>query len=479
MTVVRLKKSKTRTLILMFWFIVVGLYLFTRLYNLTLLPIFFDEANYIFWAKVINQTNQHWFVSLSGGKPAPYIWFIVLAFKTLPAINYLVAARLTSVFFGLVTMFGVYSLGNATLGRRVAFAAVFLYVICPFALFHDRLALYDSMLLAMVTWASYFVIKRKAVLWGLFLGFALLTKASALAYEILLPAAYLILNNFKKLRLIVIAFIASQIVANVQIVSKGYLEYIQKSVDYTPGGKSFNLIEQIFIPNLVSSVDWLSKYFTSPILLICLAGMLLLIFKKGRIGLFYALLGIAPVIGFSFLGKIYFPRYILVTVPFLLIPGAYFLNVLASKFRFTTFAVLPFILFLAVKFDSNLIFSPQNANFPKIDRWQYITGDPSGYGINEIFNSISTLRQTTMVTESEYYGNLFVIAQIYYFENPKVKIIRRWWNVNVDKEISLAHKLGHVFYVTAQNSAPFNARPLKTAHRPENESAVYLFKIEP
>src|SRR5207244_3047272 len=97
------------------------LYFFTRLYNLTLLPIFFDEANYIFWAKQITATNAHWFLPLSAVKPIPLIWFIVTFLKIFPSADYLLAGRLPSVLLGFLTFIGTYKLANFLFGKRVAF----------------------------------------------------------------------------------------------------------------------------------------------------------------------------------------------------------------------------------------------------------------------------------------------------------------------------------------------------------------------
>src|SRR5438128_6268433 len=70
-------------------------YLFTRLFHLTILPIFTDEAEYIYWAKLIATTNKQWFISLIGTQPPLFIWSMVPFLKILP--SYLVAGRMASV----------------------------------------------------------------------------------------------------------------------------------------------------------------------------------------------------------------------------------------------------------------------------------------------------------------------------------------------------------------------------------------------
>ncbi len=408
--------------------LIVFIYFFLRLFNLSSLPIFFDEANYIFWAKRIADSNQHWFLPLAYGKPVPFIWLITLFLKVLPNNFYLVAGRLPSVLFGILTLIGIYKLGTYVFNIKVGLVAAFLYELTPFALFYDRMALYDSMLSSVLIWAVFFMFQRQAVLWGLFLGFALLTKASALSYELLMPAAYLVANNFKKVRLIIIAFVVSQIVANVQIVSSGYSDYLKKSLDYTPGVQTINRTHDIFIPNLILSWQWLSAYLTQPILFLIIIGLGFLIWKKTRLGLAFFILGVIPVVGFSFLGKIYFPRYLLFTLPLFLIPTAYLLTYLATKFKFVMFVILPFILFLCVKFDFFLLTAPWRANFPEIDRWQYVSGYPSGYGLEPIFSFIhneSQDKKIHLIVQGSFshYPNAFFLE---FWDNKNVWIEERW-----------------------------------------------------
>lgn len=468
------KKSITPVLIVI-------IYLVTRLYNLTLLPIFFDEANYIFWAKQIAETNQHWFISLSAGKPVPFIWSIVFFLKLLPKEDYLLAGRLPSVFFGLITLFGTYKLGNYIFGKRIGLAAGLLYVISPFALFHDRMGLYDSMLSAMIIWTTYYIFRKQAVMWGVFLGGALLTKASALSLEILGPMAYLILGNFKKIRLIFIALIVSQIVANMHIVSKGYFEYISKSLDYTPGAKSFETINQIFIPNLFLSWDWLSNFITPPIFILSFAATAFMFWKKTRVALAFIVLGIIPIIGFSFLGRIYFPRYLLFTLPFFLISTSYLLDALIRKNRLLVFLTLPLLIILAIKFDFFLLTDPSKAPFSEIDRIQYVSGQPSGYGLSAIYDRLDreiNHRDITLVIESDYYGHLLSATNLKYFHNKNIHIIRRWPNVIDDSLILQANKIGPVFYLTeTEVKLSFQTVKIAQGKKPGNVSGVYLFRI--
>ncbi len=84
--------------------VLIAVFLFSRLYNLTLLPIFTDESIYIYWAKVIESSHDQYFISLTDGKPPLLIWMISVFLTILPDSWYLVAGRLPAVIAGLVVL---------------------------------------------------------------------------------------------------------------------------------------------------------------------------------------------------------------------------------------------------------------------------------------------------------------------------------------------------------------------------------------
>src|SRR3989344_1207288 len=81
---------------------------FLRLYNLTILPIFGDEAIYIRWAQVMRAEPGLRFVPLSDGKQPLFMWVVIPFFKIIH--DPLVAARVVSVFTGIGSLIGVFVL---------------------------------------------------------------------------------------------------------------------------------------------------------------------------------------------------------------------------------------------------------------------------------------------------------------------------------------------------------------------------------
>src|SRR6187431_3384432 len=90
--------------------VIAVLYFLLRLYNLTSLPIFTDEAIYIRWAQVAKQDAVWRFISLTDGKQPMYVWWAMILLKFIKDPLY--AGRFVSVLTGFATVVGLFFLGN-------------------------------------------------------------------------------------------------------------------------------------------------------------------------------------------------------------------------------------------------------------------------------------------------------------------------------------------------------------------------------
>src|SRR3990167_11134103 len=129
------------------WGIVVGLaiialFFLLRLPNLTLQPIFADEAIYIRWAQVMRAEPTLRFLPLSDGKTPLFMWAMIPFLKFFH--DPLFAGRLLSVASGFFTLLGVFFLAKKVFNIRTAFWASLLYAVTPYSVFFDRMALVDS-----------------------------------------------------------------------------------------------------------------------------------------------------------------------------------------------------------------------------------------------------------------------------------------------------------------------------------------------
>ena len=127
------------------------IFLSLRLINLSIFPIFADEAIYIRWSQLAWQGN--YFIPLSDGKTPLFMWVLS---PLLQIINDpLIAGRLLSIISGLATLIGVYLFTQKLFNKKTALIASTMVVLNPFLLFYDRLSLVDSLLTAIIVWVYY------------------------------------------------------------------------------------------------------------------------------------------------------------------------------------------------------------------------------------------------------------------------------------------------------------------------------------
>ena len=91
------KKNNFYIKILLTFFLVI-LYFFSRLQNLTSIPVFCDEAIYIRWAQIIQAEDTMRFVPQSDGKQPLFMWINAVTLKLFS--DPLVSGRIISVFSG-------------------------------------------------------------------------------------------------------------------------------------------------------------------------------------------------------------------------------------------------------------------------------------------------------------------------------------------------------------------------------------------
>ena len=127
------------------WILLPLSYLITRLVNFKILPIFTDEAIYSFWSQVVLHDPANRFISLEDGKQPLFIWIAAIFQKFVS--DPLVATRLVSVLAGLGSLIGIYIVSDLLFkNKKIALISSVLYIILPFTLLYDRLAIFDSLL---------------------------------------------------------------------------------------------------------------------------------------------------------------------------------------------------------------------------------------------------------------------------------------------------------------------------------------------
>ena len=166
--------------------LIIGMLTFiTRVINLDLVPIFTDEAIYIRWAQIGLADPAHRFISLTDGKQPLFTWLMYPMLMVFS--DPLIAGRFVSVLSAVGTSIGLYFLGRKLFSQRAGIITALLYIIVPFTLVYDKLALMDSLLSMFFVWGLYLAIHLiqkprldVSLLLGMCAGLGMLTKSNGL-----------------------------------------------------------------------------------------------------------------------------------------------------------------------------------------------------------------------------------------------------------------------------------------------------------
>lgn len=364
-----------------------ALYFVTRVMSLSALPIFLDEAVHLQWAERLFDEGRILRPVGSGRLLAVAAYGLALPFD-----DRLGAARLIASFAGGATLVLTMLLAHRLFGTRASAVAGALYVLSPFALVYDRLALSDGFLSACVTALMLATARlvqdpdarppRLAV--ALLMALAIVSKVSAPLFFLGVPLGVLALASDRRtaLRAATVAgalglLCASPMLwffaANSGEVASSHL------VNPEAAGSTV-------AATLLDMREWARSYFSVPVLLAATAALFVLrdgraLWLGGSVALPFAL--------FALFSQPWSARYVLPTLPPLLLLIAGGVEALASRLKprgaaiaacgLTALTALSFL-----PFDKALLLDPARAPYPPDDRRQLVTGWPSGYGVREI-----------------------------------------------------------------------------------------------
>lgn len=400
--------------------LLVALFLASRLIHLLALPIFVDEGMHISRAQRMLATGNFLHETLAG--KFLHIWLLI-SIVNWPG-NPLMAARALSAITGLASGIATFYLARLLWPRQnIGWIAALIYLVLPLPLINDRMALADSLLTVLTTLIlilSFKLIRQPSsatgYALGVCLGLAYLTKLNGLIYLAIPIFSLILLKGWQQSAKILIRPYLVAFVVSLPTVTEFPRQFLSVAVRglSNPMGPQISTITW-WLYSLAETWLDLTAYVTWPILL--LAGMRLLYGLRSRereASLFAVLLLLTPAV-YALLGKdVWYSRYLLPIVPLLAVLAARTLTDLASLLAQQTrlkqsgmwLALLCLLTLLpGMIFNYQLITNPSYAPFTPVDRWQYITGWPSGYGLAE---AVTWLRQ-----EAAKKGPLVVITSIY------------------------------------------------------------------
>jgi hypothetical protein len=381
----------------------VVLYLASRLTHLARLPVFIDEAIHIGWAR--ETLAGHWEAGMLVGKWLPVK---VMALFLMAPLHPLVAARLGSVVAGAATLLAILFIGRSLFSLKEGYLAGLLYVLIPFALLYDRLALADSYLTAFGAWAIYFSVRT--VVHGSRLGpwllaatlvAAVLSKLTGALYLAIPLLAVLLLSPRQDwaqgLRRVTPALLPPLIVLVYLVQREAGTQLLGNQVGLELGGE---LIRRS-LANSADLAGWLWMLLTPPVALLSVVAMAWAFahLKEPAVAFLLAIL-VTTTAAYVVASDTWFPRYVLFALaPLALLMGRFLVAVYEAVARaaqrsddkpagksVAAIGVLALVALLTwpAVVGGQWVFEPPKAALPQVERWQYVTGWPSGYGVPEL-----------------------------------------------------------------------------------------------
>lgn len=436
------KKNKLSIVV---WLAIILIYLLLRMTNLTIIPVFADEAIYIRWAQVMRAESSLRFLPLSDGKQPLFMWLVIPFLKIFK--DPLIAARMLSVLSGLGTMVGIFVFSYLLLENQCfsTFAAVF-YLTSPFAFFFDRLALVDNLLSFFGVWfltLSLWLVKKPrldlAMICGIILGLALITKSPAVIFALLLPVTVILFSfdSSEKRNLIfhlgkllffwLVIYLFGFAIYNLLRLGPEFHMIGIRNKDYV-----FSFTEVLkhplnpFLGNFKNIISWFWIWTTPPVFILSLFGFFLSLKKNFKVALLLIIWLFLPLIAQSALAKVFTARYVLFSLPIFFWFAAYFLEQLMGLKKKTLAAGLGILIFLFPIYQIFLLISnPEKAWLPENERRGYLELWTAGYGIKEasVFLKEVAKEEKVLVGTEGYFGTLPDGLQIYLEKVPNITII--------------------------------------------------------
>jgi 4-amino-4-deoxy-L-arabinose transferase-like glycosyltransferase len=416
-----------------------------RVFNLTGLPVFGDEAIYLRWAQVMRAEPTLRFLPLSDGKQPLFMWTVIPFFKIFA--DPLFAGRMVSALAGIATTVGVFGLSYIlSNSKKAALVAAVLYGLSPFSVFFDRLALADSMLNAFAVWTLFFaVLSAKtlrldfAMIAGFCLGGALLTKSPALYCALLLPTAWLfasfsknkkgrILTLVKLLSLTLVTLFIGYGMYNILRLGPNFHMIGIRNQDYVyPLTQIITSPFKPLIHNLKQIVNFFWLLGPGLFISLYILGLFIGLRRNLKVALVLAAWSLVPIFAAAEFSKTMTARYVFLAVPFAAatISLVFLENQKTVQKLFGILLAFSLIHSLMVNF--RLITNPELAPLPRSERSGFLEEWTSGYGIKEVGEILrgvhqSQNRQIIVGTEG-FFGTLPDGLQMYLNDILDIKVI--------------------------------------------------------
>jgi 4-amino-4-deoxy-L-arabinose transferase-like glycosyltransferase len=449
-----------------------------RILNLTILPVFADEAIYIRWSQVMGAEPTLRFLPLSDGKQPLFMW--ILMFLVTRFQDPLFIGRLLSVFCGMATILGIFVLSLILFKSvKAALVASMVWAFSPFSLFFDRMALVDSMLAMFICWTLVFgVLTAKtrrfdmAMLTGFALGFASLTKSPAIFAAVLLPSVW-VLGNFSKKRkklavellyslfLTLVSYVIALVMYNIQRLGPNFQLLTSRTEDYVfPLSHLWQNPKDPFIFHFDRALQWIWIMGPWAVYLLIAYSLLPIDRRNCKEKLLLIIWFLVPLTVQAMFAKVFTARYILFTLPPLVVlAGSSFVSLKKKKLSGKILILIfGFFVAQALVYDRQLLTNPEKANLPRSERSGYLEEWTAGTGIREVSDFIKKEHfkdpNTKIVVGTEgYFGTLPDGLQMYIQGTPNIVVIGVGLNISeIPESLVESKNAGNKTYLVANSS---------------------------
>lgn len=495
------------------------LFLLTRLIFLTHLPIFNDEAIYLHWGLDFMRNFGRGVTPVTiGGKQlgVPLLFGLV---QLLP-FDPLLLGRFLSVIFSLVTYLASIAIFRKLFPNRPSAFLSLLLIFSPFLLFFDRMALIDSIVVAVYS-ASLFLVLNilerptlgRSFLLGTLLAFGWWMKSTILLAfpTIFLIFAFEIFQNRKRIKALSISYATILLTFFLFILPVLFHpNYWKLPLQETERLLTFSEILSIPISFWLVNFQQILTYFfiyATPLVFFAFSFGIFSFGKSfwqvptlhrdaSRIRTIFLWFFVPTLIELFFFRRID-SRYIVLTVPSFLLIVAYMLdsglpaeasakgeNQRIKLYQFLTGGTAAFFSLL-------LIFSPLSFYslfrvFPVIqdDLSQYVSGWPSGYGVKEAVEYVKekSAGKPTFVFVRNDSGNPEDAVYVYLSKEKNIRVLPTFYLEFIRGEKEALITSGTLFYFISRGPqyAGLESRltELTRFKKPLDDEFVGVYKLK-
>ena len=417
------------------------------------------------------------------------MWLVV------PLLKYfspLIAGRLLSIISGyfillsLIILFSIYQNFSSKKNKPQLFLLesiqkniytniipALIYIFLPFSFFFDRLAVPDNLLSLFGLLSIIFTILLikfprldLSMLLGLMLGLTWITKSPAIYFVVLSIFGFLFMGNIKKIYYPIISITFAYSIYNLLRLGPQFHQIALRNLDYIwPISEIIKHPFDPLKPHFFDLINLYIKYISLPFILVFFIN-----FKKlNKLYIFILAIFLLPLIANLAIAKVFTGRYILFTIPYLIILLSIGTVNLLQKFKYSLFFISLLFIF-NLFYIYQLSFTPYAVKLPSTESG-YTSGWTAGWGISSIAKYLINESKThnVIVGTEGYFGTFPDGLQIYTDSIPQLTVFGVDNDlVNIPSKLIDARLHGDSVYVIKNSST--------NVFNPESLSKLNLIK---